>query len=203
MATNSNADGVGDFGNLYGSIDRDNVHGLNLSVPESAKDIIKPWDQREDTSRYADSGVDDQMIIHIPFIESVRVKSILLKLGRGEYAPRLLHIFANHPMIVDFADAEGMKPQMSVALLTGEPGVVEYPLRVATLSSVTSLSLFFKNSEGGDISRVYYIGFKGDIRSSRTGLSSSLQVPAPNAADAKLVDRVREKGAAGQQTTAR
>lgn len=39
------------------------VHGLNLSVPEDARSIIKPWDQREDDDRYAESGVDDQVWI--------------------------------------------------------------------------------------------------------------------------------------------
>jgi hypothetical protein len=37
------------------------VHGLNLSVPEDAKAVIKSWDEREDTTRFADSGVDDQV----------------------------------------------------------------------------------------------------------------------------------------------
>lgn len=40
---------------------RRSVHGLNLTVPEDAKAIIKPWDQRDDTERYAESGVDDQV----------------------------------------------------------------------------------------------------------------------------------------------
>jgi hypothetical protein len=37
------------------------VYGLNLTVPEDAKEIIKPWDQREDTTKYVDSNVDDQV----------------------------------------------------------------------------------------------------------------------------------------------
>lgn len=37
------------------------VHGLNLSVPEAARSVIKPWDEREDDEKYADSGVDDQV----------------------------------------------------------------------------------------------------------------------------------------------
>jgi hypothetical protein len=34
---------------------------LNLIVPEDAKAVIKPWDEREDTAKYADSNVDDQV----------------------------------------------------------------------------------------------------------------------------------------------
>ena len=79
---------------------RPSVHGLNLVVPEDAKAIIKPWAERDDTEKYAESNVDDQvrcsaglitgayeqrtqLIIHIPFTERVRIRSILLKLGEG------------------------------------------------------------------------------------------------------------------------
>ena len=34
--------------------------GLNLAFPEDAKAVIKPWDEH-DTSKFADSGVDDQV----------------------------------------------------------------------------------------------------------------------------------------------
>lgn len=37
------------------------VHGLNLAVPEDAKEIIKPWEERDDNTKYAESGVDDQV----------------------------------------------------------------------------------------------------------------------------------------------
>lgn len=119
---------------------------------------------------------------------------------------------------MDFAEAELTKPQLNISLLEGETGVVEYPLRVAAFTSVNSLSLFFvsqvlinqssahvflqNDSVGGDLSRIYYIGFKGDMRSTKREVNSKLEVPAPNAADAPLVDRVSEK-TGGQQTTAR
>ncbi|KAG5635714.1 hypothetical protein H0H81_010339 [Sphagnurus paluster] len=201
-----------DIANLFGVIDKDKVHGLNLAVPEDAREVIKPWDQRDDTEKFADSGVDDQIIIHIPFTQNVRIKSMLLKLGRGEVAPRRLRIYANHPTIVDFADAEERRPHLNISLLEGETGVVEYPLRVAAFTSVTSLSLFFvrfsqdiqhsSEAVGDDVSRIYYIGFKGDMRSPHRDANSKLEVPTSNAADAPLVDKVSEK-TAGQQTTAR
>lgn len=37
------------------------MHGLNLTVPEDAKAVIKPWDQRDETDVWAESGVDDQV----------------------------------------------------------------------------------------------------------------------------------------------
>jgi len=191
-----------DIANLYSVIDKDKIHGLNLTVPEDAKMIIKPWDERDETERFAESGVDDQVIFHIPFSQNVRVRSIFLKLGRGESTPRHLRIYANHPHIIDFADAETTKPQLNISLLEGEVGVIEYPLRVAAFASINSVSLFFSESVGGDVSRIYYVGFKGDTKEQRNAAESKLDIRAANAADAPLVDRVTER-AAGQQTTAR
>lgn len=37
------------------------MYGLNTTIPESVKDVIKPWDEREDETRYVESNVDDQV----------------------------------------------------------------------------------------------------------------------------------------------
>ncbi len=36
---------------LYSRIDRDNVRCLNESKPNSGKNVIKPWNERDDTSK--------------------------------------------------------------------------------------------------------------------------------------------------------
>ena len=46
---------------LYTVIDRDKVFGLNLTVPEDAKEVIKTWDDRDSVDKWVDSGVDDQV----------------------------------------------------------------------------------------------------------------------------------------------
>jgi len=60
---NSNASQIvgSNTDNLFAVIDRQNVHGLNITVPEDAKETIKPWDERETTEKFADSNVDDQV----------------------------------------------------------------------------------------------------------------------------------------------
>lgn len=51
------------------------MHGLNLTVPEDAQAVIKPWDERNDTTKSAESGVDDQVRdafrieIHSPYMD--------------------------------------------------------------------------------------------------------------------------------------
>ncbi|KAF7977357.1 hypothetical protein HWV62_4163 [Athelia sp. TMB] len=130
-----------------------------------------------------------------------KLRSIFLKIGRGESTPQHLQIFANHPQIVDFGDAESTRAQLDISL-SQEVGVVEYPLRAAAFASVNTLSLFFSDSVGGEVSRIYYIGFKGDTRFERRDANAKLDIRAANAPDASITDRVTEK-AAGQQTTAR
>lgn len=63
--------------------------------------------------------------------------------GRGEYTPRHLRLYANYPNIVDFAEAESTRPHFNISLLEGETGVIEYPLRTTAFASVSSLSLHF------------------------------------------------------------
>jgi hypothetical protein len=88
-SASSSSIAAGDEQNLYSFIDLDQIFGLNLSDPSQAKLPIKPWDERTDTERYAESGVDDTFVITVPFTCSVRIKSILLDPGRGDFAPRV------------------------------------------------------------------------------------------------------------------
>ncbi|KAJ1311675.1 hypothetical protein OPQ81_010149 [Rhizoctonia solani] len=183
--------------NLFGVIDRDKVHGLNLSIPEDAKSIIKPWDERESLEKYCETGVDDELILHIPFVRNVRIRSILIKTARGEAQPRRLRVYANHPAGLDFAEAESTRPQQDMALLEGEGSVVEYPVKTATFANVIALTLFLTDTPGGEINRIYFVGFKGDARDVQKDVSEHLDIRAANAADAPI-DRLAEKATGSQ-----
>lgn len=50
---------LGPEDNLYTQIDKDNVVALNGTGPGS--DIIKPWSERLDTSKFLESDADDQL----------------------------------------------------------------------------------------------------------------------------------------------
>jgi hypothetical protein len=77
-------------------------------------------------------------------------------LGRGELAPTHLRIYANHTAIVDFSDAQAFSPQMNISLLDGQDGVTEYPVRVPSFATVTSLSLFFVSSSSMRTLDIYW-----------------------------------------------
>ena len=109
--------------------------------------------------------VDDEVIIHIPFTQSVNLRSVLLKLGssvsirslhacnrffagRGEFTPQRMRIYANYPNIVDFSEGEDLAPHLDITLSTDMESVQAYPVNQGSTAfvSVNSLSLFFVRS---------------------------------------------------------
>lgn len=48
---------------------------------------------------------------------------------------------------------------------------------------------------GAEQTRIFYIGFKGDTLSPRKDTRKKIDLPAANAADAPLVDRLKERSA--------
>ncbi|KXN84544.1 hypothetical protein AN958_12355, partial [Leucoagaricus sp. SymC.cos] len=111
----------------------ESVHGLSLAVPEPTKELIKPWSDRKNTGNFADSGVDDQMIIHFPSAENVRLRIILLKLVAQlrscecaplipEYIQEEVTLRFNIYRDIDFAEANSMNTQFNISLLEGNTG---------------------------------------------------------------------------------
>jgi hypothetical protein len=77
---------------LYSQIDIDHVIGLNESQPGASATVIKPWHERYDLSKYVQSDVDEQLIIHIPFTGMIKLKSILLYTLPDDSAPSKLKV---------------------------------------------------------------------------------------------------------------
>ncbi|KAI5448961.1 hypothetical protein NCC49_005725 [Naganishia albida] len=156
---------AGDQNSLFSIIDREHVIALNAQGgEESGKNVIKPWDQREDESLFCESDADDSLIIHIPFTAQVKLRSITIKSGPGGYTPAKAVLFINTAGL-DFNSVNDRKPVEEIDLVAQKEGV-EYAVRPSKFSAVRSLQIYFPaNVSGGDdeeTSRVYYIGLKGE-----------------------------------------
>lgn len=211
----------GDATSLYEYINRDKVWGANLDPPESAKHVIKPWDQRLTAEPSTQSNVDDQIAITVPFTCPVRLKSILINTGTGDFAPTRCRAFVNRPDGVDFDDVDDAtsqdhpahlsplaaaatlgsvasgRAQADFALLRGQDGVVEYPVSVARFSHTTSITIVLSHSNATTLSRFFYLGFRGTALVLKSEPGERLNIGAANAAD-RPVDGVREKRGASQ-----
>lgn len=143
------------------------------------------------------------MIIHIPFIHSLRLRSLLLLPPpvTNSYRPTRIRLYTNLAQPPSFSDIEdGLTPVQDMNLSQspslwqagvdsegraegGRREVEEWPLKVQKMASVWSVTLMIvstwsfrlpdfydsfltcssacqSDSEGGDKSRLFYIGFK-------------------------------------------
>jgi len=143
--------------NLFAQIDRQNVVVLNST--DSGSDIIKPWHERLEETKFIESDADDQLIIRVPFTGSVRLRSILLKAGPGDQTPSKIALFANEPTL-DFEDINDKKPVQEFVVPQGRE-VGEYAVKTAKFSNASSITIFIPSAQGADSSRIYYLGFLG------------------------------------------
>ncbi|CEP19394.1 hypothetical protein [Parasitella parasitica] len=146
---------------LYSKIDLENVRCLNESEPNSGKLTIRPWDQRQEDSKYVESDADEQLIFFIPFTGSVKLRSICLRTDCSDSAPSKMKVFINRDD-VDFDTADSYTSTQEFELVQGSNEVVEYGTKITKFSSVRNITLFFPENFGHDTSIVRFIGFKGE-----------------------------------------
>ncbi|EIW65746.1 hypothetical protein TREMEDRAFT_41222 [Tremella mesenterica DSM 1558] len=148
---------------LYGQIDVLHVVGLNArDGAEVGEKVIKPWSEREDESKYCESEADDTLILKIPFLSSVSIRSISIKAGPLGFTPASVQIFRDRPEM-DFSDCEGATPTQIFDIVPNRQ-VVEYQVKAAKFTGVTSLTLFFPGNisdPNEDTTRIFYVGLRG------------------------------------------
>ncbi|SCV74304.1 BQ2448_6736 [Microbotryum intermedium] len=150
-------EGVQDY--LYDKVDRDHVVALNVEQGREGKCVIRTWDEREQEDQYLESEADDQLILHVPFTGSIKLKSILIKAGPQGWTPDKVKVFSNQTLDFDEATSTACTQEFDIAATRG---VTEYAVKPAKFPSVSSLTLFFPASTGEDTVRIFFVGFKGE-----------------------------------------
>ncbi|GLB33646.1 putative PITH domain containing protein [Lyophyllum shimeji] len=148
---------LGPQDNLYVHVDRSNVVALNTNG--IGPEVIKPWHKRLDESISLESDADDQIIIRVPFTGSVRLRSLLLKTGPTDQTPAKVALYANAASL-DFSDIGDRKPTQEFDVAQGRE-VGEYAVKTSQFSNISSVTLFFPESQGAETTQIYYIGFLG------------------------------------------
>ncbi|PVF99061.1 DUF1000-domain-containing protein [Serendipita vermifera] len=167
---------------LFSIIDHQNVVALNVI---EQKDIIKPWDRRNDDEIFLESDADDQMIIRIPFLDSsAKLTSILVKAGDGEQTPSKINLFVNEDNL-DFDDVADRVPIQELEIPQSNE-VGEYQLRPSKFSNVRSLTLFIPSAQGADTTKLYYLGFTGSFTKISNQPIITVYEASPNLADHKV-----------------
>ncbi|KAL7741269.1 hypothetical protein ACLKA6_015152 [Drosophila palustris] len=146
---------------LYTKIDLENTECLNEEIDGSGKTVFKPYEKRQDTSKYVQSDADEELLFNIPFTGNIKLKGIIICGANDDSHPNRVKIFKNRPKMT-FDDAHG-KADQEFELTRDVRGEIEYSPKVVTFSSVHHLSLYFPSNFGDDNTRIYYIGLRGEF----------------------------------------
>ncbi|GBE88439.1 DUF1000-domain-containing protein [Sparassis latifolia] len=167
--------------NLFSRINRDHVVALNAASPGKGPEVIKPWNERLDEETYIESDADDQMIIRVPFTGSVKLRALLLKAGPADQTPARVALYSNFEH-ADFSALSDRKPTQEFSIAQGRQ-VGEYHVMPAKFPTVTSVTLFFPESQGADSTRIYYVGFLGQWSERKNEAVVTVYEAQPNLAD--------------------
>ena len=115
------------------------------------------------------------------FTGQVKLHSILLRTSNSPSAPQTLKVFTNRDDI-DFSSAADLHPTQEFHLSqTSE--IQDIPVKRALFGKVQNLTLFLEDNYGDEVTRLSYLGFKGDWMQLGTAPSNILYEAAANPAD--------------------
>jgi hypothetical protein len=168
---------------LYQHINFDGITTMNETEAESGKAIVKKtWAERLQEQPELKSDADEQLLMQIPYAKclsscirsacltlchsftgQVKLHSIRIRTSNSSSAPQTLKVFINRDDL-DFSSASDLSAIQEFHLSqTSE--IQDIPVKRALFGKVQSLTLFFVDNFGQgeeDVTRITYLGFKGE-----------------------------------------
>lgn len=154
----------GEAWSLFEQVDTNGLICLNELEPNSLQHVLRPWHERNNPSLpILTSDADEQLLMCIPFTSPVKIKSVCV-IGAGDVEnPAKLAAFVNNESM-DFAEAESSRAVQEWDLVERNvDGSVEYPTKFTKFQNVSKLWLFVKSNFGGEVTKVMYVGLKGEF----------------------------------------
>ncbi|KAJ3476514.1 hypothetical protein NLI96_g11099 [Meripilus lineatus] len=160
----------------YGVRDSPQVTCLNESPSHTLKDILAGKTKNTDASSYLLSDADEQLLLNIPFNQTVKIRSFTIQTSQASQAPLKVKLFINRPSLgfEDVEDAE--EPEAAQVFELSEAQSKEgkkIALRFVRFQSVNSLHIFVASNAGGeDETRIDAIDIFGTAMGSTKDLSA-------------------------------
>ncbi|KAJ9115000.1 hypothetical protein QFC22_005328 [Naganishia vaughanmartiniae] len=122
---------------------------LNESSNHGIKTIVGS-DAVRKGSGWLESEVDPELLIHLPFNQPVKIKSIsIFSAISPSQAPKTIQLFINHPNL-DFSDASNLTPTQEIVLTEKDVKGERVDVRFVKFQSVNSLSILVKDNQGDE-----------------------------------------------------
>jgi hypothetical protein len=168
---------------LYQHINFDGITTMNETEADSGKAVVKKtWAERLQEQPELKSDADEQLLMQIPYAKylsscirsarltlchsftgQVKLHSIRIRTSNSSSAPQRLKVFINRDDL-DFSSASDLSAIQEFHLSqTSE--IQDIPVKRALFGKVQSLTLFFVDNFGQgeeDVTRITYLGFKGE-----------------------------------------
>ncbi|KAI0362798.1 DUF1000-domain-containing protein [Trametes cingulata] len=123
---------------------------LNESQEHTLKSIVAEK-KRNTGSAYVLSDADEQLLLTLPFNQTVKIRAIVLQTANAAQGPRKIRLVTNRPSL-GFDDVEDEKSVVQEIELS-EDDVREgrkIPLRFVRFQSVNSLHIFVMSNQGDE-----------------------------------------------------
>ncbi|KAI0693881.1 PITH domain-containing protein [Cytidiella melzeri] len=161
---------------LLESLDLQQLNCLNESTDHNLKSIFSVRKLNTSSSSYLLSDADEQLLLNIPFVRSVRIKSLLIKSsGEPGQRPQRIKLFINRPSLGfdDVQDAE--EPDATQIIDLTDAQVAEgkkIPLRFVRFQNISSIHIFVATNGGDDETRIDGIDIFGLLAGGSKDLST-------------------------------
>ncbi len=124
---------------------------------------------------------------HHSFTGQIKLHSILLRTSNSPSAPQTLKIFTNRDDL-DFSTASDLQPTQELKL-SRTSDIQDIPVKRALFGKVQNLTVFFNDNFGDgdeDVTRISYLGFKGEWMKLGGAPQEILYEAAANPSDHKV-----------------
>jgi hypothetical protein len=118
------------------------------------------------------------------FTGQIKLHSILIRTSPASCAPQTLKVFVNRDDL-DFTAASDLTPVQEFSL-SQISEVQDIPVKRALFGKVQNLTLFVEDNYGDEVTRVGYLGFKGDFMQLGRAPTNIIYEAAANPADHAL-----------------
>ncbi|KAL8881018.1 MAG: hypothetical protein Q9198_001689 [Flavoplaca austrocitrina] len=181
---------------IWKQIDFESIRTLNEREPDQgAKILEKTWPQRLDPEPILESDSDEQILMFVPFTGVLKLHSVLIRSLEDSSAPKTLKLYLNRDDL-DFSTASDLQPKQTLELSqTSE--IQDLPVKRTSFGNTYSLTLFFEDNFGNEITRISWIGFKGEFMNLNREPVEVLYEKAANPKDHTLIQGVGDMASQG------
>lgn len=160
--------------NLNVEIDVNHADCLNQSDQHTIQHMLQNSNsnsnsENNDTSLYLESHADEQLLMFIPFVNKVNIRSIAVWAPETEQCPQTIKLYVNRSSM-DFDDVDHAKPTEIIQLTSEQDGAQGkvHALKFINFRNVVSLGLFVADNHGGETTVIQKIRLVGSIITDRS-----------------------------------